>query len=143
MPTPAPKESLRLGQWVVALGRTWSEGPSSPPSVSIGVISALGRIWGKAIQTDAKISPVNYGGPLIDLEGRVAGVLVPLSPRSEDAVAEAEWYDSGIGFGSILFGPVVARLGFVPAFAGAAALALLSLPYFNWARERFERDTAA
>jgi S1-C subfamily serine protease/predicted esterase len=61
-------------------------------------VSALGRIWGKAIQTDAKVSPVNYGGPLIDIQGRVLGVLVPASPRAQDETAGMEWYDSGIGF---------------------------------------------
>src|SRR5206468_8293978 len=59
---------------------------------------ALGRIWGKAIQTDAKVSPLNYGGPLVDLQGRVMGVLVPASPRGQDETAGVEWYDSGIGF---------------------------------------------
>jgi S1-C subfamily serine protease/predicted esterase len=66
--------------------------------VSAGIISALGRIWGKAIQTDAKVSPVNYGGPLVDIQGRVLGVLVPASPFGQDETAGVEWYDSGIGF---------------------------------------------
>ncbi len=57
-----------------------------------------GRIWGKALQTDAKVSPTNYGGPLVDIRGRVLGVLVPLSPQSTGEVAGVEWYDSGIGF---------------------------------------------
>ena len=81
----------------MALGRTWAN-LENPPSVSVGIISALGRIWGKAIQTDAKVSPINYGGPLIDLRGRVMGVLVPASPRGQDETAGVEWYDSGIGF---------------------------------------------
>ncbi|MCH5376980.1 MAG: PDZ domain-containing protein, partial [Planctomycetes bacterium] len=68
------------------------------PAVSVGILSAVSRIWGKAIQTDAKISPNNYGGPLIDIRGRVLGVLVPLSPQGQDEIAGAEWYDSGIGF---------------------------------------------
>src|SRR5262245_46807733 len=97
VPQAAPKRDLRVGQWALALGRTWA--PSdAPPSVSVGIISALGRIWGKAVQTDAKVSPVNYGGPLVDVEGRVIGVLVPASPRAEGDAAGVEWYDSGIGF---------------------------------------------
>jgi serine protease Do len=97
VPTATPKKEIHVGQWSLALGRTWA-GLDTPPSVSIGVISALGRIWGKAIQTDAKVSPVNYGGPLVDLQGRAMGVLVPASPRGQDETAGVEWYDSGIGF---------------------------------------------
>jgi S1-C subfamily serine protease/predicted esterase len=67
--------------------------------MSVGIISALDRIWGKAIQADGKISPVNYGGPLVDIRGRVQGILVPASPQGADATAGIEWYDSGIGFG--------------------------------------------
>jgi serine protease Do len=98
VPVPAPKSELRIGQTALAVGRTLV-GPTRPmPSVSVGIISALNRIWGRAIQTDAKVSPTNYGGPLIDLYGRVQGVLVPASPRAEGETAGFEWYDSGIGF---------------------------------------------
>lgn len=95
VPKVAPKSSLRVGQWSIALGRTYD---SAQPSISIGIISALDRIWGKAIQTDAKVSPINYGGPLIDLDGRVMGLLSPLSPDDQSDAAGIEWYDSGIGF---------------------------------------------
>jgi S1-C subfamily serine protease len=98
VPAVAPKKDMRIGQTSLAVGRTLA-GPSNPmPSVSVGILSALNRIWAKAIQTDAKVSPTNYGGPLIDLYGRVLGVLVPASPRSEGETAGFEWYDSGIGF---------------------------------------------
>ncbi len=93
--TAAPKDSLKVGQWSLALGRTFD---SPLPSMSVGIVSALNRIWGKAIQTDAKVSPTNYGGPLVDIEGRVMGVLVPLSSRGAGETAGVEWYDSGIGF---------------------------------------------
>ena len=82
----------------MAVGRTLVGQVDQMPSVSVGIISALDRIWGKAIQTDAKVSPTNYGGPLIDLYGRVQGVLVPASPQAEGETAGFEWYDSGIGF---------------------------------------------
>lgn len=97
MPTAAPREEIKVGQWALALGRTWA-GLETPPSVSIGIVSALNRIWNKAIQTDAKVSPVNYGGPLVDVQGRVMGILVPASPRGQDETAGVEWYDAGIGF---------------------------------------------
>lgn len=97
-PTPVPAGQLKIGQWVVAVGRTLGATPAAPPSASLGIVSALDRIWGKAVQTDAKVSPVNYGGALIDLEGRVVGILVPLSPRGDDETAGVDWYDSGIGF---------------------------------------------
>ena len=83
-----------------ANGRSPWAGPSraTAPNLAVGILSALDRIWGKAIQTDAAVSPNNYGGPLVDIRGRVLGVLVPLSPEADDEMAGVEWYDSGIGF---------------------------------------------
>jgi MFS family permease len=49
-------------------------------------------------------------------------------------------FDVGIGTGSILSGVLVHRFGFGVAFGTATVLSALSLPYFNWAREGFERD---
>lgn len=98
VPQSTAKSQLKIGQWAVAIGRTWSDAQNTSPSASVGILSAFDRVWGKAIQTDAKVSPVNYGGPLIDLEGRVIGILVPLAPRGDNETAGVEWYDSGIGF---------------------------------------------
>ena len=96
VPAPAAKKSdIQVGQWSIAMGRTFS---LDVPSVSVGIISAKDRIFGRALQTDAKISPVNYGGPLVGIDGKVQGLLVPLSTRGKGETAGAEWYDSGIGF---------------------------------------------
>jgi serine protease Do len=95
VPTPVPAEEMRVGQWAIAVGRTFE---GSRPNVSVGIVSALGRMSGRAVQTDAKISPNNYGGPLLDIRGRVFGVLVPMSPQATTEVAGFEWYDGGIGF---------------------------------------------
>ena len=101
LPTPeaAPIEQVRPGDWAVALGRTYS---AERVSVSVGVVSALSRMHGRALQTDANVSATNYGGPLIDVHGRVLGVLAPMAPQSGadevSAIAGAEYYDSGIGF---------------------------------------------
>lgn len=109
VPNRAPKGDIRIGQWALALGRALDPNTERPPSVSAGVVSALNRIWGKAIQTDAKVSPINYGGPLVDIDGRVIGVLVPASPTGDGETAGVEWYDSGIGF-AIPFEDVLAIL---------------------------------
>ena len=95
VPPAAPRAEMVVGQWAIAMGRALDP---QHPNLSVGIISATHRIWGRAIQTDAKISPHNYGGPLVDIQGRVLGLLVPLSPHARSEVAGAEWYDSGIGF---------------------------------------------
>lgn len=95
VPQATPLDAIRVGQYAIAAGRTLS---LQQPSISVGIVSAIGRIWGKAIQTDAKVSPINYGGPLIDMEGRVLGILVPLSPVGNRTDAGVEWYDAGVGF---------------------------------------------
>ncbi|QDU28085.1 putative periplasmic serine endoprotease DegP-like precursor [Anatilimnocola aggregata] len=96
VPVAVPRSEMQVGQWTVAIGRTFEAGQVS---MSVGILSAKERIWSKAIQTDAKISPINYGGPLVDIQGRVLGVLAPLSPQGQGGeLGGAEWYDSGIGF---------------------------------------------
>lgn len=90
-----PEGEVRVGMWALAVGRGFE---ASKPNMSVGIVSAVRRIWGKAVQTDAKISPANYGGPLLDVRGRVIGVLVPMSPNEREEVSGVEWYDSGIGF---------------------------------------------
>jgi len=96
LPAPewAPNDEIRVGQYAIACGRGFG---GTMPSVSVGMVSALGRRAGNAIQTDAKLSPANYGGPLVDLDGRVLGVCVPLAGGGGE-LAGVEWYDSGIGF---------------------------------------------
>lgn len=75
----ADSDSLRIGQWVAAVGTPFGlEG-----SATAGVVSGLSR-WGQPkssgpdfqefIQTDALINPGNSGGPLVDMRGRVVGV---------------------------------------------------------------------
>ena len=101
---PDSGKKVEVGQWAIAVGRTYD---SPDPSVSVGIVSAVNRVWGKAIQTDAKVSPVNYGGPLVGVAGNVLGIVVPLSPTAKEETAGVEWYDSGIGF-AIPFDDVLA-----------------------------------
>ena len=91
----AAESSLRVGSTTIAIGKVHD---AAAASISVGILSATQRIWGRAVQTDAKISRTNYGGPLVNFEGETIGVLVPLSPDDDGVEAGAEWYDSGIGF---------------------------------------------
>jgi len=101
-----PKSSLAVGQWTVALGKTYDK---QHVSQSVGIISAVDRAYGKAVQTDSKISPINYGGPLIDLTGRIIGILSPISPGAFLEGDSSQLYDSGIGF-AIPMEDIVERL---------------------------------
>jgi len=70
---------LRVGEWVIVCG---SPG-SLQDSVSVGVVSALGRQSAELgmgarrmsyIQTDAAINHGNSGGPVVNLNGEVVGM---------------------------------------------------------------------
>ncbi len=98
VPEAFPKADFQVGQWAIAMGRSLNPNIEQPPGISIGILSAIGRVWGKAVQTDAKVSPVNYGGPLVSIDGRIIGLLIPASPQGDGETAGFEWYDSGIGF---------------------------------------------
>jgi S1-C subfamily serine protease len=81
-------ESLRVGQLVLAVGHAL--GLPGGPTVSTGVVSALGRplpgsdfIFEGLIQTDAAINPGNSGGPLADLSGAVIGVNTAMVPFAQ------------------------------------------------------------
>ena len=90
-----PRTELAVGQWTIAVGRAWD---LAVPSVAVGILSATSRSWGRSVQTDASISPANYGGPLIDISGRVIGILAPLPADTAGMNLGTELYDSGIGF---------------------------------------------
>ena len=121
LPELVDPEDLVVGQWAVSVGVGFGD---SNPAVSKGIVSATNRISGRAIQTDANVSPANYGGPLVDIEGRLIGVCVPMNPQSQAVGAGVEWYDSGIGFAIPVHGleDVIERLkkgeDIHPAFLG-------------------------
>jgi len=93
LPTFIDPKTVKVGSWAFGVGKALT-----PDSIGLkyGIISALNRINGQVLQTDVATSPVNYGGPLIDVEGRVYGIIVPLGARGREA--NPNWYDSGIGF---------------------------------------------
>ena len=76
---PASEETARVGQMVMAVGRTANDGPMA----SSGVISIIGGplrtgrgvTLERYIRTDATPYPGFSGGPLIDMQGAVIGIL--------------------------------------------------------------------
>jgi putative serine protease PepD len=88
--------SLKAGQQAVAIGSPL--GLAGGPSVSVGVVSALGRELTThdghklldMIQTDAPIAPGSSGGALLDGNGAVIGITT--------ALAIGETGNQGLGF---------------------------------------------
>jgi serine protease Do len=112
---PVPRADLRPGQWTIAVGRGWT---AAEPGVSVGILSATDRCWGVAVQTDASVSPLTYGGPLVDIGGRVIGLIVPLPADTAGMKRGSDLYDSGIGFAI----PLADLLPLVPRMRDGAVL---------------------
>jgi len=81
-------EKLKAGQFALAIGNAL--GLPGAPTVSMGVISALGRplpgadfVLEGLIQTDASINPGNSGGPLADLDANVIGINTAMIPFAQ------------------------------------------------------------
>jgi S1-C subfamily serine protease len=69
---------LRAGDSVVAVGFPFPGLLASEANVTTGTVSALAGIGNDArfLQMTVPVQPGNSGGPLLDLEGRVVGVVV-------------------------------------------------------------------
>ncbi len=68
-------DRLKVGQWVLAIGRPFG----FENTATQGIVSGLARSlpddsYVPFIQTDVAVNPGNSGGPLFDLEGRVVGI---------------------------------------------------------------------
>jgi serine protease Do len=68
-------EKLRVGEWVVAIGKPFG----LENTMTAGIVSAKGRDLPQEnlvpfIQTDAAVNPGNSGGPLFNLKGEVVGI---------------------------------------------------------------------
>ena len=77
-------DAVQVGDWAVAIGSPFG----LDASVTAGIVSALGRDIGGAlqlqrfIQTDAAINPGNSGGPLFNIRGEVIGVNTMIATQS-------------------------------------------------------------
>jgi S1-C subfamily serine protease len=90
---PELRADPEVGELVAAIGCPFGGAETERLLVSTGVLSNRGRLNRRlsALQTDAAVNPANAGGALVDLRGRVVGILV---------LAEVETYgiNSGVGF---------------------------------------------
>jgi serine protease Do len=70
--------SLRMGDWVVAIGNSLGMGISATKGIvsatGVSVTESAGNTLYNLIQTDAAINAGNSGGPLVNLAGEVIGV---------------------------------------------------------------------
>lgn len=93
---------LRPGSIVLALGNPFGLAVDGQVAMSQGIVSAVGRplpdavgreddrYYGDMIQTTAYVGPGSSGGPLIDVRGRLVGVL--------SVMASADQTNRGPGF---------------------------------------------
>lgn len=87
-----------VGEWAIALGNPFGLFEAAEPSVTVGVVSAVGRdfpaqqgrTFRDMIQTDAAINSGNSGGPLLNALGQVIGMNTFIYSQSGGSV--------GLGF---------------------------------------------
>jgi serine protease Do len=93
-------ESLDVqpGHFAVAFGNPFGLARDNKPAVNLGTVSAVRKLpveeipyAGTVIQTDAAINPGSSGGPLVDIRGRLIGLIAPLvrSTRTGEIVGYA------------------------------------------------------
>jgi len=79
----AEDDQIFVGEWAIAVGNPFGLFEAAEPTVTVGVISAVGRdfapdrtgrVFRDMIQTDAAINRGNSGGPLVNALGEVIGV---------------------------------------------------------------------
>jgi serine protease Do len=73
--TLGESESLKVGEWVAAIGSPFG----FVNTITAGIVSAKGRSlpdesFVPFIQTDVAVNPGNSGGPLLNLRGEVVGI---------------------------------------------------------------------
>lgn len=85
---------VRRGHLVLVFGNPLGLSRDGQAAVSFGMVSAIGRSlpesfgrqfdrdYGDLIQTSAPVNPGDSGGPLIDVDGRVIGIITAISSRS-------------------------------------------------------------
>ncbi len=93
--TPAPADTYRPGRFVLALGNPFGKERLPDPLLTVGILSKFHspeskKVWRGQWQTDAGATDANSGGPAVDLNGRLLGMMTPWDIQ--------HGRNSGIGF---------------------------------------------
>jgi len=113
-------ESLRVGQFVLALANPYSTNASATSGIITGVKRSIGGWWGVGIEdavvTDARLNPGYSGGPLVDASGRMValniaymssrGIAVPSRKVSETVERLAAGKAVGRAYLGIVTNPI-------------------------------------
>jgi serine protease Do len=80
---PAPPAAHRAGHLAIALGYPHAR-PQNTPQLTFGIVSRTNALTSihpafSAVQTDAAVSASNRGGPLVDIDGRLLGMLLDVN----------------------------------------------------------------
>lgn len=86
----AQADSLKVGEWVVAIGSPFG----LDYSATAGIVSAIGRSipsdqgqnYVPFIQSDVAINPGHSGGPLLNMDGEVVGINSQIYTRSGGSI---------------------------------------------------------
>ena len=89
-------DTMRPGDWVIAIGNPFGAQLGLEHTVTVGVVSAQGRqisVWDESrrsprtyrdlMQTDAAINQGNSGGPLINIYGEVIGINTAVNTQGQ------------------------------------------------------------
>ncbi len=89
-------DGLVPGRLVATFGNPYSSiDADGAPAISLGIVSAIGPLRdadgfkGVAIETDAAVNPGSFGGPLVDREGRVVGIVI-------EAASSTRWIGAAV-----------------------------------------------
>ena len=69
-------DEMVVGQEIIAVGYPYAFELGYPATVTKGIVSAIRNLYGDVyIQFDAAVNPGNSGGPLLNLDGEVVGIV--------------------------------------------------------------------
>jgi S1-C subfamily serine protease len=107
VPVRFAEEPPAVGSFVAGVGNPNGRETGRGPLVTVGVVGGVNRSDRRydAVVTDAAVNRGNAGGVLVDLEGRVVGLLTTLNGSTLLSVGA----NSGVGF-AIPFPPIAGHL---------------------------------